>query len=197
MKKARNNYEEEAYEDDDYYDDDYEDDYYEEQEEEEEKPKKKKNANKNNQNNKQAKNDNNKNQQKNQSSNTQSKENSKINSLNVSKKDSNISSSLALSPSSSSSITNSIKEKEKEIKTLKDYNNLESYPKIDYGSNKINQEEKPTINLVIIGHVDSGKSTMIGHLMFLLGLIDQKDFKKKIKSRKSNKGFHAIRLCYR
>ena len=28
MKKARNNYEEEAYEDDDYYDDDYEDDYY-------------------------------------------------------------------------------------------------------------------------------------------------------------------------
>ena len=181
MKKARNNYEEEAYEDDDYYDDDYEDDYYEEQEEEEEKPKKKKNANKNNQNNKQTKNDNNKNQQKNQSSNSQSKENSKINSLNVSKKDSNISSSLALSPSSSSSITNSAKEKEKEIKTLKDYNNLESYPKIDYGSNKINQEEKPTINLVIIGHVDSGKSTMIGHLMFLLGLIDQKDFKKKLK----------------
>ena len=181
MKKARNNYEEEAYEDDDYYDDDYEDDYYEEQEEEEEKPKKKKNANKNNQNNKQTKNDNNKNQQKNQSSNTQSKENSKINSLNVSKKDSNISSSLSLSPSSSSSINNSAKEKEKEIKTLKDYNNLESYPKIDYGSNKINQEEKPTINLVIIGHVDSGKSTMIGHLMFLLGLIDQKDFKKKLK----------------
>ncbi len=193
MKKARNNYEEEAYEDDDYYDDDYEDDYYgEEYEEEEEKPKKNKKANNNqnknqnqNQNNKQSKNDNNKNQQKNQSSNLQSKESSKINSLNVSKKESNISSSLALSPSSSSSINYSTKEKEKEkekeIKTLKDLNNLDSYPKIDYGSGNINQEEKPTINLVIIGHVDSGKSTMIGHLLLLLGLISPKDFKKKLK----------------
>ena len=60
---------------------------------------------------------------------------------------------------------------------------MKSYPKIDYGKKLVNGDcnEKPTINLVIIGHVDSGKSTMIGHLMFLLGLIDQKDFKKKLK----------------
>ena len=170
MKKGRNNYVDELYEDDDYGDDDNydDDDYYEEEyEEEEEKPKKNKNKN------------NNKNQQKNQTSNPQSKETSKINSLNISKKDSNISSSLALSNSASSSITNT--SKEKEIKSIKDLNNLESYPKIDYGKAYITQEEKPTINLVIIGHVDSGKSTMVGHLLLLLGLIDKKDFQKKLK----------------
>ena len=190
MKKGRNNYDDELYddEDDDYYDDDYDNQYGEEyEEEEEEKPKKNKNKNKKqSQNNKNT----NKIEQKSQpqnpknNQNKQSKEqNTKINTLELSKKESNISSSLALSPSSSSSITTSTKEKEKEkaIKSLKDLNNLESYPKIDYGSNYTSQEEKPTINLVIIGHVDSGKSTMIGHLLYLLNLIDKKTFQKKLK----------------
>ena len=183
MKKGKNYYEDELYEDDDYYDD-YDEDYEEEYEEEEEKPKKNKNQNKiqsQNKDNKQQQNNNNKNQQKNQPSNPQNKENTKINALNISKKDSNISSSLALSSSLSSSITNTSKEKEKEIKSLKDLNNLESYPKIDYGSRYITEEEKPTINLVIIGHVDSGKSTIIGHLLLLLGLISKKDFQKTFK----------------
>ncbi|CAG9329625.1 HBS1L [Blepharisma stoltei] len=33
---------------------------------------------------------------------------------------------------------------------------------------------KPTVNLVVIGHVDAGKSTLMGHLLFLLGYIDPK-----------------------
>ena len=66
------------------------------------------------------------------------------------------------------------------VKSLSYINSLESYPKINYNKD-IPKEEKPTINLVIIGHVDSGKSTIIGHLLLLLGLITEKDFQKKLK----------------
>ncbi|ADI32742.1 translation elongation factor EF-1 subunit alpha [Staphylothermus hellenicus] len=34
--------------------------------------------------------------------------------------------------------------------------------------------EKPHLNLVVIGHVDHGKSTLVGHILYRLGLIDQK-----------------------
>jgi len=34
--------------------------------------------------------------------------------------------------------------------------------------------EKPHINLVVVGHVDNGKSTLVGRLMVSLNLIDQK-----------------------
>jgi elongation factor 1-alpha len=35
-------------------------------------------------------------------------------------------------------------------------------------------KEKPHINMVVIGHVDSGKSTTTGHLIYKLGGIDQR-----------------------
>ena len=193
MKKGKNNYDDEIYEDDDY-DDYYEDEYDEYDDEEEEKPKKKTKSN-NNKSKEQKKeqkvnnaNNNKNSQQANKTQNQNQNVNSKkINSLELANKESNKSSSLALSQSSSSSMTISTKgkekEKEKELDTKKtiDYiNSLESYPKIDYGEN-IPKEEKPTINLVIIGHVDSGKSTIIGHLLLLLGLISEKDFQKKLK----------------
>jgi len=34
--------------------------------------------------------------------------------------------------------------------------------------------EKPHLNLVICGHVDHGKSTLTGHLMFLTGFVDER-----------------------
>jgi len=34
--------------------------------------------------------------------------------------------------------------------------------------------QKPHLNLVIIGHVDHGKSTLVGHLLVLLKQIDEK-----------------------
>jgi elongation factor 1-alpha len=34
--------------------------------------------------------------------------------------------------------------------------------------------QKPHLNLVIIGHVDHGKSTMVGHILYRLGYFDQK-----------------------
>ena len=33
------------------------------------------------------------------------------------------------------------------------------------------QEGKQLINLVVIGHVDAGKSTLMGHLLYLLGQV--------------------------
>lgn len=37
---------------------------------------------------------------------------------------------------------------------------------------------KPLLNLIVIGHVDAGKSTLIGHLLFLLGKVDAKQMQK-------------------
>ena len=194
MKKGRNNYDDELYEDDDY-NDDYDDDYYEEEYEEEEDEKPKKKPNKNKIEKKPQQNNNNKNNQpKNpppnpQNQNKSKQQNTKINSLELTKKESNTSSSMALSLSSSSAVSISTKEKEKNIKSIKDLNDLESYPKIDYGGKYTSQEEKPTINLVIIGHVDSGKSTMIGHLLSLLNLIDKKILKNKLTTNSNSKEY--------
>ncbi len=37
--------------------------------------------------------------------------------------------------------------------------------------------EKPHLNLIIIGHVDHGKSTLVGHLLYRTGFIDEKTLK--------------------
>jgi len=36
------------------------------------------------------------------------------------------------------------------------------------------EDKRELISLVVIGHVDSGKSTTTGHLLFKLGGIDQR-----------------------
>ena len=38
--------------------------------------------------------------------------------------------------------------------------------------------QKDKINLVIIGHIDSGKSTLAGHLIYQLGGIGEREIKK-------------------
>lgn len=40
------------------------------------------------------------------------------------------------------------------------------------------EDDNRTINLVIIGHVDSGKSTLTGHLLYKLGKIDKQQMHK-------------------
>ncbi|MCD6089099.1 translation elongation factor EF-1 subunit alpha [Candidatus Bathyarchaeota archaeon] len=42
----------------------------------------------------------------------------------------------------------------------------------------MSKEEKPHLNLVIIGHVDHGKSTTMGHLLYLAGAIDERTIRQ-------------------
>ena len=44
--------------------------------------------------------------------------------------------------------------------------------------NKENNEEKAHISLVVAGHVDAGKSTTVGHLIFKLGGISERELQK-------------------
>ncbi|VDM08593.1 unnamed protein product [Wuchereria bancrofti] len=54
------------------------------------------------------------------------------------------------------------------------------------------QENKPMINLVIVGHVDAGKSTLIGHLLYQLGSVDERTMHKyKQESAKTGKASFA------
>ncbi|MDI6847152.1 MAG: translation elongation factor EF-1 subunit alpha [Candidatus Bathyarchaeia archaeon] len=41
----------------------------------------------------------------------------------------------------------------------------------------MSKPEKPHLNLIIIGHVDHGKSTTIGHMLYLAGAIDDRTIK--------------------
>lgn len=64
-----------------------------------------------------------------------------------------------------------------------------SKPKIK----KRTEGSKPTINLVIVGHVDVGKSTLMGHLLYKLGDVDDRTMRKyKQESAKTGKGSFAF-----
>ena len=42
----------------------------------------------------------------------------------------------------------------------------------------MSRPKKPHLNLVVIGHVDHGKSTLVGHMLMRLGAIDEKTIKE-------------------
>ncbi|KAI9310075.1 P-loop containing nucleoside triphosphate hydrolase protein [Dichotomocladium elegans] len=53
--------------------------------------------------------------------------------------------------------------------------------------------EKPKLNLVIIGHVDAGKSTLMGHMLYALGQVNERTMKKyERESQKIGKGSFAF-----
>ena len=39
-------------------------------------------------------------------------------------------------------------------------------------------DTKPAVTLAVCGHVDSGKSTLVGHLLYLLGDVSDEEIKK-------------------
>ena len=54
-------------------------------------------------------------------------------------------------------------------------------------------KEKPHINIVVIGHVDSGKSTTTGHLIYKCGGIDKRTIEKFEKeSQEVGCWFHSF-----
>jgi Elongation factor Tu GTP binding domain len=66
------------------------------------------------------------------------------------------------------------KEEEEEVIDHKSLNQI--YPDVQYADIITGEESKQDgnrLNLVIIGHVDSGKSTLMGHILFKMGRIDQ------------------------
>lgn len=42
----------------------------------------------------------------------------------------------------------------------------------------MSQKKKPHLNLVIIGHVDHGKSTLMGHVLYLTGFVDERTIRE-------------------
>ncbi|KAL6729707.1 hypothetical protein Aduo_000740 [Ancylostoma duodenale] len=55
------------------------------------------------------------------------------------------------------------------------------------------EEGKQLINLVVVGHVDAGKSTLMGHLLYRLGCVDQRTIHKyKQESARSGKASFAF-----
>lgn len=55
------------------------------------------------------------------------------------------------------------------------------------------KEERSHINIVVIGHVDSGKSTTTGHLIYKCGGIDQRTIEKfeKVNNSDSTSSHHT------
>jgi len=45
------------------------------------------------------------------------------------------------------------------------------------GGEKMSKTEKPHLNLVVVGHVDHGKSTTVGHMFYLTGTVDERTAK--------------------
>ncbi|XP_033738844.1 HBS1-like protein [Pecten maximus] len=55
------------------------------------------------------------------------------------------------------------------------------------------QGDKELLNMVVIGHVDAGKSTLMGHLLFQLGMVNKKSMHKyEQESKKVGKGSFAF-----
>ena len=55
--------------------------------------------------------------------------------------------------------------------------------------------QKPHLNLVIIGHVDHGKSTLVGHILYRLGFVDQKTI-STIEEEAKKKGKESFKFAW-
>ncbi|OYT40036.1 MAG: translation elongation factor EF-1 subunit alpha [Desulfurococcales archaeon ex4484_58] len=55
--------------------------------------------------------------------------------------------------------------------------------------------EKPHLNLVMIGHVDHGKSTLVGHILYRLGMIDRKKW-QEIEEQAKKMGKESFKFAW-
>ena len=52
------------------------------------------------------------------------------------------------------------------------------HKKLADSTRKLYNDQKPILNLIVIGHVDAGKSTLMGHFLYKIGLVDKKVMQK-------------------
>ena len=60
----------------------------------------------------------------------------------------------------------------------------------------MSKREKPHLNIIIMGHVDNGKSTTTGHLLYLAGVIDERTIKLTKKKPKKWAKAHSTSHGY-
>lgn len=70
------------------------------------------------------------------------------------------------------------KEKEKEVIKKKEATATKPKSKINLQEELERKADKPLLSLIVIGHVDSGKSTTIGRLLYDLGIVDSRTLHK-------------------
>ena len=58
------------------------------------------------------------------------------------------------------------------------------YPKVKPSTKPEGVDFKESVNIIFIGHVDAGKSTIGGHVMFLMGMVDKRTLEKYEKEAK-------------
>ena len=58
----------------------------------------------------------------------------------------------------------------------------------------MSKPEKPHLNLVVIGHVDHGKSTTMGHLLYLTGAIDDRTI-REFEEEAKRLGKETFKIC--
>ncbi|XP_068933421.1 HBS1-like protein isoform X1 [Petaurus breviceps papuanus] len=109
--------------------------------------------------------------------------------------DTNIASSGILEPVSKSALPShtiqALEEQSTAPTPLKKSNKLKQQIDVKAELEK-RQGGKQLLNLVVIGHVDAGKSTLMGHLLYLLGNVNQRTMRKyEQESKKAGKASFA------
>jgi elongation factor 1 alpha-like protein len=69
------------------------------------------------------------------------------------------------------------------------------YPKVNYEVGPDQEEACKAINMVVIGHVDAGKSTLMGHLLFKMGYIRERNI-QKFEKECSNIGKNSFHFAW-
>ena len=84
-----------------------------------------------------------------------------------------------------------------EVEKDEDYKMLNQlYPEVQYNESELDrQQENNKINLVIIGHVDSGKSTLMGHFLYKIGEVHSNEM-HKYEKLSQNYGKSSFKFAY-
>ncbi len=70
------------------------------------------------------------------------------------------------------------------------------YPEVKYTDvAESTAADNQRLNLVIIGHVDSGKSTLMGHILYKMGRVDQQEL-HRVEKLSESYGKSSFKFAY-